>query len=76
MLDQSVSGAKQFADDLGLTFPILLDERLALSDWQVVGLPTTYLVDTKGQIVAKAVGDRQWDSPAMMQRLESYLDNE
>ncbi|MCB1923612.1 MAG: TlpA family protein disulfide reductase [Gammaproteobacteria bacterium] len=65
--------AGRFAEDLGLTFPILVDEDMRLNDWNVMGLPSTYLVDPEGRIVARAVGEREWDSPAMMQRLEEML---
>jgi len=69
----SVEGARQFADSLKLTFPILVDEQMELSDWKVIGLPTTYLIDPQGKIIAQAVGDRAWDSQKMRKALEQYL---
>lgn len=69
----SAFNAKKFADGLKLSFPILVDEHMALADWKVIGLPTTYLISPEGEIVAQAVGDRAWDSPEMIEALEHYL---
>ena len=42
------------------TFPILLDTRShAMQAWKVAGLPTTFLVDKQGRIVASAIGGRE-----------------
>jgi peroxiredoxin len=69
----SLEDAKKFADEHHLTFPVLVDESMNLGVWQVLGVPTTYLVDPQGQIVAEAVGDREWDSPQMIEALRGYL---
>ena len=69
----SAANAKQYAKTLGLKFPIVVDENMALSDWQVQGLPTTYLVDPQGRIVAKAVGERHWDSNDMRKALQQLI---
>ena len=69
----STAGAKRYAESLGLRFPILVDEQMALSDWAVKGLPTTYLIDPQGRIVAQAVGELQWDAPATRKALDGLL---
>lgn len=61
--------AARVAGELGLGFTIAVDEALALHDWEVQGLPTTYLVDPQGRIVADAVGIREWDSDEMIEWL-------
>jgi peroxiredoxin len=57
-----------------LTFPLLLDEesRVAQS-WPVTGLPTTYLVDKQGRIAFRAIGGREFDSPAIVQQVRELL---
>lgn len=70
----SVDGAKKYAGQLGLTFPIAVDADMALSRWQVQGLPTTFLLDPAGRIVAEAVGERAWDSPAMLDEIRRLTD--
>ena len=37
------------------------------------GLPTTLLVDAQGNEVGRAVGPREWDSPAAMAEIERRL---
>ncbi|MDP3421792.1 MAG: TlpA disulfide reductase family protein [Thiobacillus sp.] len=53
--------------DTTLTFPILLDTRShAMRAWRVAGLPTTFLVDKQGRIVASAIGGREFDHPEIV----------
>jgi len=53
--------------DTTLTFPILLDTRShAMRAWRVAGLPTTFLIDKQGRIVATAIGGREFDHPEMV----------
>lgn len=69
----SSKGAEKFRDQLGLTYPILMDERMALTSWEVRGLPTTYILDPEGNIIAEAVGDRDWDDEALLTRLKALI---
>lgn len=56
---------RDFVTKLKLTFPIILDpEHNAKALYKVRGLPTTYLLDRKGQVVGYGVGPREWDSEA------------
>jgi thiol-disulfide isomerase/thioredoxin len=60
--------------DTQLTFPILLDTRSrAMREWKVAGLPTTYLVDKQGRIVASAVGGREFDHPELVAAIRAVL---
>ena len=69
----SLKQARTYAESRGLEFPILVDSEMDLSAWQVVGLPTSYLLDPQGRIVAEAVGERDWDSPGLLHQLEAYI---
>ena len=56
------------------TFPILLDTRShAMQAWKVAGLPTTYLVDPRGRVVASAVGGREFDHPDIVRAIRVLL---
>ena len=56
------------------TFPILLDTRSqVMQAWQVAGLPTTFLVDKQGRIVASAIGGREFDHPELIQAIRELL---
>jgi cytochrome c biogenesis protein CcmG/thiol:disulfide interchange protein DsbE len=52
-----VADARRFARRHGLTYPILHDAHgSTLGHWGVPGLPTTFVVDRGGRVVAKVVG--------------------
>jgi thiol-disulfide isomerase/thioredoxin len=48
---------KQFADEMFITFPIVLgNEKIAAQIGKIPGLPTTYLYDPTGRLAAYNVG--------------------
>ena len=66
---------RDFVARLKLTFPIVLDpEHKAKALYKVRGLPTTYLVDRKGQVAGYGVGPREWDSEAAFTLVGHLLD--
>jgi thiol-disulfide isomerase/thioredoxin len=55
-------------------FPILFDRESKVSeDFGVRGLPTSFIVDTEGRIIYKAVGGREFDHPGIMKLIEELL---
>lgn len=60
--------------DVAPTFPVLLDaDSRAMTAWKVGGLPTTFLVDKQGRVVASAIGGREFDHPEMIESIRSLL---
>ena len=60
--------------DTTLTFPILLDTRgRSMQAWKVSGLPTTFLVDKQGRIVASAIGGREFNHPEIVQTVRELI---
>jgi thiol-disulfide isomerase/thioredoxin len=56
------------------TFPILLDTRgRSLRAWNIAGLPTTFLVDRQGNIVASAIGGREFDHPEIVRAIRELI---
>jgi thiol-disulfide isomerase/thioredoxin len=54
--------------------PLLLDTRSGtMQAWQVAGLPTTFLVDKRGRVVASAIGGREFDHPEMIESIRRLL---
>lgn len=48
---------KKFVDENGITFPIPLDEEDKVNEiYQILSIPTTYFIDTKGNIGNKYIG--------------------
>lgn len=55
---QKKSAVSQFADELGFTFPILLDSNNETKGlYKIGGLPVTILINEKGEIVDKITGE-------------------
>ena len=56
-LDDNAQKAQQFAQDMGLTFPILFDTyNRTANAYQVRSLPSTYFIDRSGKIQNVVVG--------------------
>ena len=57
-----------------IDFAILLDpEKVAMNNWAVKVLPTSYLLDTKGRIRYQAAGPVDWETDAAYSAVESLL---
>ncbi|MES9894089.1 MAG: hypothetical protein ABW141_04250, partial [Candidatus Thiodiazotropha endolucinida] len=39
--------------------------------WQVRGLPTTLVLNQRGEIVYRAVGEREWDDAVLLHQLQT-----
>jgi len=57
----------QFTADYPVEFPLLMDlDSKVVQSWPVVGLPTTFVLDTKGRLAYRAIGGRAWDDPELL----------
>jgi thiol-disulfide isomerase/thioredoxin len=57
-----------------LHVPILLDtDSTTLQDWDVKGLPTSFLINKQGNIVASAIGGRDFDHPDIARAVRALL---
>ncbi len=74
-IDPSDKPVRSFVSAKGITFPVLMDpDKEAYFDlYAVFALPTSFLIDRKGMIVAKVLGDREWDSPDMKNKIADLL---
>ena len=58
---ESKSAVRRYAKELGLTFPLVLDQdRKINAQYGVIGLPTTFVVGRDGHAVAFGIGPREW----------------
>ena len=65
---------EEFVDELGLTFPILLDPDARVSRiFQTVGVPETFVLDREGRIVKRLIGASDWNSPENQALIEELL---
>jgi len=65
---------KAFVEELGLTFPVVLDPTGKISRaYATTVLPTTYVIDRNGYVVRRALGPRPWDKPHVVQLFRDLL---
>lgn len=66
--------AAPFVRELRLTFDVLLDLSGAVGgEYGVRALPTTYLIDRSGTVLAGKAGAQEWDTPEVKRFLERVL---
>lgn len=46
----------------------------ASSELNVIGLPTTLLIDARGREIGRKIGPAEWDSPEVVKAIRKYLD--
>jgi peroxiredoxin len=63
-----------FMGEHGLSFPAALDRAGRISaEYGVRGIPTTFIIDREGNIIASAVGGRDWNTQAVVDALELLI---
>ena len=56
-----------FNVDYPIDFTILLDQAgMYAPEWKIGGMPTTFIVNSEGQVVYKVVGTREWDNDEIL----------
>lgn len=56
------------------SFPVLLDTQSMIERlYQTGGVPESFIVDKRGQLVEKVVGPRDWNHPNMLKMFERLL---
>jgi hypothetical protein len=64
----------QYARELGLTFPLILDLQGDIARaYGVIGLPTTFVVGRDGRPVALDIGARAWGSAEAQALIQALL---
>ena len=57
-----------------LNFEVLIDDNLvAVKDWKVRALPTTYIVDHTGRVVYSAMGEHDFSDPAVIDKIRELI---
>ena len=58
---------QKFADEFGLSFPILLDQQGVIPPrYGVTGYPETFVIDRDGRVIQHTIGPEDWDSDAVV----------
>jgi thiol-disulfide isomerase/thioredoxin len=73
-LQETERQVKSFVEEFDLSFPVLLDKSgIVGATYAIRSIPTTYLIDRGGSILARAIGAREWDAPEIMILLREIL---
>ena len=65
---------REYAKELGLTFPLISDATGRInSAYGVIGLPTTFLIGRSGRAVALAIGPREWNAKPARTLIQALL---
>lgn len=73
-VDSEATVIPGFVKQNKLTFPIGHDPKMALAErYGVRALPSSFLIDRRGNLVALAIGPRAWDTSASYAVIESLL---
>ncbi|MCU7873004.1 MAG: TlpA family protein disulfide reductase [Candidatus Thiodiazotropha sp. (ex Lucinoma borealis)] len=63
---------EKFINKTPINLPILLDGNSKVMDkWKVLALPTSYIVDVEGMVVARVVGGQEWDDPSVLTQIRA-----
>ncbi len=64
-----------FMGDYPIEFPVWLDQSgKAAREWPLRGLPTTYIIDKNGRIAYRAIGGREWDDDALLEKIRALAE--
>ncbi|MET0052771.1 MAG: TlpA disulfide reductase family protein [Candidatus Thiodiazotropha sp.] len=73
-LGEEAEAVNAFLADFPIAFPVLLDRRGTFAQrWRVQGLPTTFVLNPRGEIVYRVVGERAWDDATLLRQVEALL---
>lgn len=65
---------QSFVDELGITFPVVLDGTGEVGGvYDARSIPTTYLIDRDGNLLGRAVGVRPWEDDAYKDLFKEIL---
>jgi thiol-disulfide isomerase/thioredoxin len=73
-LGESRDKVSAFMNENKLNFPAVLDERqITGSQYSVRAIPTTYIIDRRGLIIARLVGSVNWNTSKIIAAIEAVL---
>ncbi|MDP3023971.1 MAG: TlpA disulfide reductase family protein [candidate division Zixibacteria bacterium] len=68
------SGVEQFSKEYNISFPVLLDPAGEVgTNYGIVALPTTFILDRKGKILERVTGGLDWTTEENLKKFETIL---
>lgn len=72
--DPAEKPVKSYLQEKGIAFPILMDkDKKIYFKYSLFGIPVTFLIDKKGVIAEKFIGERDWSSSEMRGKVSKLL---
>lgn len=63
-----------FTGQYPVSFPLPLDrDGSVIAKYPVIGLPTTFIIDPRGNVTHRAIGGREWDDDRLLGQLRKLL---
>jgi cytochrome c-type biogenesis protein len=73
-IQESKEDVVAFMEQLRLPFPAALDSNgKASSLYNISAIPTTYIIDRDGYIIAMTRGSMNWNTPAVFSAIEQLI---
>jgi len=74
-IDATEKPVLSFVSQKKLAFPVLMDKNkeVYFDSYAGMGLPETFIIDRKGILIEKLMGEQEWDSPKMKDKILLYL---
>ncbi len=73
-IDEKTELVEPFMKELGLTFPVAFDPgQIAAKNYNMTGVPETFLIDKEGTIMHHLIGPGDWYSPGLVSAFESLV---
>jgi peroxiredoxin len=74
-VDPTEQSVLSFIDRKKLAFPVLMDKNkeVYFDSYAVMGLPTTFIIDKNGAIIEKIMGEQEWASPKMKEKILNLI---
>jgi peroxiredoxin len=76
-IGEQQKAVEAFIKEGDLSFPVALDDSGRVSEvYGIRSIPTTFIIDRDGSIIAAVVGGRKWDDPKAIAAFEALLNND
>ncbi len=63
----------EFLVNSPVSFPLPMDRDSTIAQrYPVIGLPTTFVIDAEGRLALTALGEQEWDDPALLEQVRAF----
>src|SRR5208283_318169 len=74
-VDPTEKPVLSFISEKKLALPVLMDKskEVYFDSYAVMGLPATFIIDKNGVLIEKIMGEQEWDSPKIKEKILKLL---